>query len=383
MTDQMDNRLRELATKLADSAPDAPPFPRTATKPIGIGRRAPAWVLAAAGAAAVLVIIGVPFLLFSGGTAPEDAATVPTTQLPPAPTTVPGPDTTAPTVPSVVPCTPAGILVRTLEQDGAAGHVVTPLRFINVSGSPCVLDDPLAVSGIGIGGEEVEAALGTYVPIGGSSDPIIDAGNSLVMLLEVGTGCEGGQAIGPEADGVRITLATGDVEVPFSGDLGCLFSYSGFGNWFEAEPLTGEEGTLADDLLKFAANPTAQLFEGVEFAETVTLTLGPEAALTRAGADLVVPASWVFGTEYDGFRGWVGPYSALDLLAQPRSWNVTAGPHDHCASPPMPIHETMEGLRQISIQPTDATSCLEWWAVDLFLTDAGEIAGVTLDLWEP
>lgn len=91
----------------------------------------------------------------------------------------------------------------------------------------------------------------------------------------------------------------------------------------------------------------------------------------------------MIGCHPDRRCAYVGPFSALDLLAQDRPVTVTAGPHDHCAGPPMPIHAELEGLRQISIQPTDATSCLEWWVVDLFLTEAGDLAGVTLDLWEP
>ena len=378
MTNQMDNRLRELATKLADSAPPAPPFPQPATKPVGVGRRAPAWVLAAAGAAAVLLIIGVPFLLFSGGTIEDEVATTPIptpTTVEPPPITTPGPTTAA--------CPPAGLLVRALEGDGAAGHMVTPLKFINVSGDPCVLDDPLSVTGIGVGGEEVAAGPGTYIPIGGPTDPIVEAGDSRVMLIEVGTGCEGGLLIGPEAVSVRITLDTGDITVPFTGDLGCLFSYSTFGEWLEAEPVSEAEQAIVDSIGSFAVDPTPERFAGIPFADAVTLTLGPQLARALDSSNLAEPGSWVFGTGYDGFRARVAPFSALDLLAEERAIEVTAGPRDHCASPPMPVYEDFVGLRQVSIQPTDATSCLEWWAVDLFLTDAGEVAGVTLDLWEP
>lgn len=49
----------------------------------------------------------------------------------------------------------------------------------------------------------------------------------------------------------------------------------------------------------------------------------------------------------------------------------------------MPINDDFVGLRHLSIQPSDAASCLEWWTVNLFLNGGGLIAGVTLDLWEP
>jgi len=328
---------------------------------------------------AVLVIIGLPFLLFSGGTTPDDVATT----LPPTPTTAaPTPTTTLP-APPVATCTPGGLLVRTLTQDGAAGRIVTPLRLTNVSGDPCWLDDPLGVTGIGSDRSEVSATLGTYVPIGGPTEPIVEAGGSRVMLVEVGTGCEGGQVVGPEAETLRIQFPGGAVTVPFSGDLGCQFGYSGFGEWLEATPVTDEERAIVDTMREFASDPTTDLLTELPLTDSVTLTLGPQRARSEAAADLADPASWVFGTEYDGFRAWVGPFSALDLLAQPREVGITSGPRDHCASPPMPVYENFVGLRQISIEPTDATSCLEWWAVDLFLTEDGKIAGVTLDLWEP
>jgi hypothetical protein len=376
----MDNRLRELVTKLADSAPPAPPFPQPASKPLGIGRRTPAWVLAVAGAAAVLLIIGVPFLLFSGGTLEDDVVTTPA----PTPTTAIPATTTSTMAQATNPtCFPTGLLVRALAEDGASGHLVTPLRFTNVSGDPCVLDDPVSVTGIGIGGEEVPAGLGTYIPIGGPGAPLIDAGGSRVMLVEVGTGCEGGRLIGPEAESVRITLAGGDVIVPFTGDLGCQFSYSAFGEWLEAEPVTDAERALFDSLTSFALDPNQERFVEIPFADAVTLTLGPQLARDLDASNLADPAAWMFGTEYDGFRARVAPFSALDLLGEDRATEVTSGTRDHCASPPMPVYEDFFGLRQISIQPTDATSCLEWWAVDLFLLETGEIAGVTLDLWEP
>lgn len=380
MTDQMDNRLQEMVNKLADSAPPAPPFPRTAVKPVGIGRRFPAWALATAGAVAVLVIIGLPFLLFSGGTTPDDVATT----LPPTPTTTVAPETTTTlTAPPVATCTPEGLLVRTLAQDGAAGRIVTPLRLVNVSGDPCLLDDPLGVSGIGTDGSEVAATLGTSVPIGGPTEPIVDAGASRVMLVEVGTGCEGGRVIGPEAATLRIHFPGGAVTLPFEGDLGCTFGYTGFGEWLEAEPVSDEERAIVDTMRGFASDPTADRLTELRLTDAVILTLGPQFARSETSSNLADPGSWVFGTEYDGFRARVAPFSALELLAQPRDVGITAGPRDHCASPPMPVYEDLIGLRQISIQPTDATSCLEWWAVDLFLTEDGEIAGVTLDLWEP
>jgi hypothetical protein len=47
------------------------------------------------------------------------------------------------------------------------------------------------------------------------------------------------------------------------------------------------------------------------------------------------------------------------------------------------VPEGLESLRQQSVQPAKTDSCLEWFSVDLFVNEDGEIAAVTLDLYEP
>jgi hypothetical protein len=66
-----------------------------------------------------------------------------------------------------------------------------------------------------------------------------------------------------------------------------------------------------------------------------------------------------------------------------REMQVTVGPHNLCASPPVAAPGELAGLRRVSVQPVGDISCLLGWTVDLFLTDEGRIAGVTLDLGEP
>ena len=366
-----------MVNQLAAAAPDAPPFPTEQTPAPAAPRRTPSWVLAVAGAAAVLLIIGLPFLLFGGGKIDDPVITSPTT------VTSSTPPTTIPVPEGIPACTPPGLLVRALPADGSAGHLATPLRFTNVSGDQCVLDDPISVTGIGTAGEEVAAGEGTNAVIATDSGPLLAAGESRVMLLEVGTACEGGRVIGPEAASVQVELFAGTVTVEFTGDLGCQFAYSAFGEWLEADPITPTEEATAAALIAFAQDPGSNNFAAIPFTDTVTLTLGPEAGRQQISAGLAAASDWIFGIEYDGFRARTSPYSALELLAESRPVEVTAGPRDHCASPPMPVHDDLTGLRQVSIQPVDAGSCLEWWAVDLFLTPDGEVAGVTLDLWEP
>jgi hypothetical protein len=62
---------------------------------------------------------------------------------------------------------------------------------------------------------------------------------------------------------------------------------------------------------------------------------------------------------------------------------VNAGPHMHCASPPVPAPTGLAGHRRVSVQPTNIETCILWWTVDLFVASSGRIEAVTLDLWDP
>lgn len=116
MPDHADTRLKEIAIRVAEMAPEAPPFPEKA--PVKLeprlrrrasrARRPLAWV--AAGAALVLIIIGLPLLLSSGDSAPP--ATVPQ----PVPTTAPQVVTTTGAQPAPQP--PAGVAIVPGGSDG-------------------------------------------------------------------------------------------------------------------------------------------------------------------------------------------------------------------------------------------------------------------------
>lgn len=132
--------------------------------------------------------------------------------------------------------------------------------------------------------------------------------------------------------------------------------------------------------------------EAVPFSpEGVWLGLADRLLVRRSPEELADPQAWILDDEgfrgegEQGFRGYVGPFSALDLLSEAERVTVSIGPHRHCASPPVPPPEEMADLRRVSVQPRfeEAYSCLDWWTVDLFVTADGEIAAVTLDLWEP
>lgn len=148
-------------------------------------------------------------------------------------------------------------------------------------------------------------------------------------------------------------------------------------------PVTAEDRVVAERLKAFAQDPDVETFEETPFAPEVRLGLGPQlVGPPRPARELADPAAWQLDPD-ELFRAYAGPFTALALLADTGNVRVAGGPHRHCASPPMPVPDEIAHLRQISIQPTDFDSCMQWFTVDLFLTDDGQIAAVTLDLWEP
>lgn len=141
------------------------------------------------------------------------------------------------------------------------------------------------------------------------------------------------------------------------------------------------EQAAAEALLRFARAPSAATLAAVPFAERISLGLGTQLLSERSRPELARPDAWILHME--GFRAHVGPFSALERLARATTTEVVAGPHPHCASPPMPAPQDVAGSRQVSIQPTGIDTCLLWFTVDLFLDPSGQIVAVTLDLWEP
>lgn len=147
------------------------------------------------------------------------------------------------------------------------------------------------------------------------------------------------------------------------------------------ETASEEDENLITAFAAFARDPSQS--GDLRLAEEVALGLGPALHETRTRTDLADHEAWVIET--DQFRARVGPFSALDLLAETVETTVSVGEHPHCASPPKPPPERFADHRRVSVQPHPDTidSCLQWWTVDLFLNRSGAVDAVTLDVWEP
>jgi hypothetical protein len=144
---------------------------------------------------------------------------------------------------------------------------------------------------------------------------------------------------------------------------------------------TADDVALTDALVAWARTGNAAVLDRSAFVDEVALGLGTEILAVRTFDELTDPLAWRLDRE--AFRGYVGPFTALEQLGRDGDVTVSVGQHPHCASPPMDPPPGLGEHRRLSIQPSSTQSCLQWWAVDLFLVEDGRIGAITLDLYEP
>lgn len=156
---------------------------------------------------------------------------------------------------------------------------------------------------------------------------------------------------------------------------------------------------LAHRFEAFAIEPTRRAATTVPFAPNIALGLGPDVLRTLNRSELGQRSRWRLNPKSGYFRAVAGPFSAIDLIerhvleagAPPRPggladlFDISIGPHPHCASPPMPAPTGLRRLRRVSLQPNVGTfdGCLSWFTVDLFVDTTGHVNAVTVDVWEP
>lgn len=144
--------------------------------------------------------------------------------------------------------------------------------------------------------------------------------------------------------------------------------------------LSADERAVVDGFVTLARDPTADHAVAVPLASPVVLGLGM-AAYDEVIGDPGDVGSWTVDG-VDLVFGRTPPFNALTTIAESATTVTTgAGPHDHCAGPPLAPLD-VEHDQMLWIQPDDAESCLDWFAVDLYLDD-GEVVAVSLAFWEP
>lgn len=157
-----------------------------------------------------------------------------------------------------------------------------------------------------------------------------------------------------------------------------------------AEESTVDDEALIEDFLRFARDPTEANLAALPLGPEISLGLGSDLVAVRSAENLADPSEWVIQLPNgEPFRASTGTFSAVEIAAHPSSTSVSVGEHPHCASPPIPPPDEVAGLRRVSVQGNwddgiDAPdSCLSWFTVDFFVADNGQVAAITLDLWEP
>jgi hypothetical protein len=130
----------------------------------------------------------------------------------------------------------------------------------------------------------------------------------------------------------------------------------------------------------FADNPSI----GGPFDTPVGIGLGGRLVKTLTPEQLSDPAQW--RSPLNGYAARTGLVSALDLLREHAvTRQITDAPDSPCASVLQPALASLTGGgHRVRIQPPEgSTSCLDWWSVDLYVNDVGQVVGVDVILSEP
>lgn len=156
----------------------------------------------------------------------------------------------------------------------------------------------------------------------------------------------------------------------------------------------GSDLALVRRFAQLAVRPDPRYRDAVPFAHRVEIGLGADLRIFPADS-LDEASSWTL--DAGGFAGRTGPVNVLDpprdhLLARlapelptKPDLRVSVGDRARCAGPALAVPKRLASLRHVTIEPEPSTiaSCLDWFAIDLFVDSSGHVVAVSLDLWEP
>jgi hypothetical protein len=132
---------------------------------------------------------------------------------------------------------------------------------------------------------------------------------------------------------------------------------------------------------RFAHHPSVQTGP---FDTPVSLGVGGRRVRVLNDDDRYDPMKWrvpVFG-----YAERSGTASALEMLReQGRTAQVSNRPPPPCAAHTRPGLRLTGGGTLVRIQPRPGawSSCIQWWSVDLFVNDVGQVVGVNINLGAP
>lgn len=142
----------------------------------------------------------------------------------------------------------------------------------------------------------------------------------------------------------------------------------------------------AEALVAMAQDPLPGLVSRVAFAPSVQVRVGQAVVVTVPREELANRDAWVLGDRTTEYAQRGGPFDVLDPLRSTppadTTWGI--GQHAGCSVPELPAN-LVPNTRRVWIQPKEGTisSCIDWWSVDMWITDDGEVTAVSLELGAP
>lgn len=121
----------------------------------------------------------------------------------------------------------------------------------------------------------------------------------------------------------------------------------------------------------------AQLLDRLRVADSVGLALGSEVVATRTREELqrgVYDAAWNVSLDGYGERDGVYAFGLFFQNTRPEEYSVGVGDFERCGQGSRPPE--FADAERINVQPAEEVPCSEWWALDVFVDDAGQIVGI-------
>jgi len=120
-----------------------------------------------------------------------------------------------------------------------------------------------------------------------------------------------------------------------------------------------------------------QLLDRLRVADSVGLALGGEVVATRTRDELqggVYDSAWNLPLDGNGERDGSYAFGLFFQNTRPEGYSVHVGDYDRCGQGSRPPE--FAGAERINLQPAEEVPCSEWWALDVFVDDAGQIVGI-------
>lgn len=336
-----------------------------------------------AAAAVVLVLSGavtIPRVWDVGGA--EDPAAPssekrPSETPPSDPSSEKRPSETPPSDESKPPCHNDVLAISPGRAGAWHGMATQMVVFTNTGPTRCNVNGSVEIRALAPDGSDVRVGMAEV----GSQPVYVRPGRSASLTL----GTPGWCGSSPIATRIAVTIGSGppvllrDVHVPLRCDgapRGLFWADS------RVNPAAQPMDSAAAAFLQFADGEKRL----GPFDTPISLGLGNKLVRTISPTESTRDAAWVLAL--DGYAQRDGTVSALKLLRQNadnRHIETDASMDEICPDddPGEAPSALTGGGTRVSIQPRRSNICLNWWSVDLYINDVGQVVGVNVSLGSP